>query len=709
MATGNSGTVSFTTNQQGGSQVMQVHWSETYDVATWASTVTIDWVKFSTTAWTGYSYNAAFEILVNGSSAVSISESDGWKVSSAGTTLKEVKKGGNSLTGSVSGIAHNADGSKTVSISIKNTNWSYPGFWTSYVDYSDFNNPVTVGVPIKFTNNDSKSIQLYTIAGASTVSGVNGQFGVSNTVTVTRQSASFTHTLVASCLGHTKNITGTITWNGNTGTVAWTPTASWMDDIPNATSASCTITCTTLNSGTTVGTSSTAITLSVTGVNPAPTLATAEPSGQTHVSKYGHMVQGKSRVQVTVTPGTKRSATVASVSVTANGATTAVSGTPYVMTTSALKNSGSNTISATVRDSRGLSGTGSATISGVLAYSSPALTISVHRCNSDLTANDSGTYMKITYSAAITALNNANGKTIAYRTKMSGGSWSAWTSSTLGSYTASGDLGPIDISAGIANGASYDVECKVTDDFGTVTRSTSLSTMPVTIDLNEYGDGIAFGKNSTIRRAFDIGDWSAVGRVLGLGVARAQIPSGGDLNDYTEPGIYGVATNTIGGTLANRPINLAGTLRVWNAVGDSKKPGDASYYVFQEYNSYNTGYAYRRSGTADGNGVITWTAWVGFGTKAALDIPTSLKMDIKSAADGSSASWTHTGATRGVILVTSATSNAQDIVLYNCNSSLGIAASRVRNASNISLTISSGTLSINNSSGVYIYCLRFSW
>ena len=70
MSTGNSGYVDFTTSRQGGSQVMRVYWSETYDVATWTSTVSIDEVWFSTTAWVGYEYKAAFEILVNGQSVI---------------------------------------------------------------------------------------------------------------------------------------------------------------------------------------------------------------------------------------------------------------------------------------------------------------------------------------------------------------------------------------------------------------------------------------------------------------------------------------------------------------------------------------------------------------------------------------------------------------------------------------------------------------
>ena len=629
MATGNSGYVDFTASRQGGSQVMRVYWSETYDASTWESVVSIDKVMFSTTAWTGYTYNAAFEILINGVSAVSITESDGWTVSSAGSALKEVLKGGNSLTGSVSGIAHNSDGSKTTAISIRATNWSYPGFWTSYTDYSDFNNPVTVGVPIQFTNNDSKSITLYTIAAASTISTPSGQFGVAQTITVTRQSSSFTHTLKATCLGQEQNITGAISWSGNTGTVSWQPPAAWMDYIPNAQSATCTLTCTTYSGDTAVGTSSISVTLSVTGVNPEPTVAYTEPSGQGHVSKYGNLVQGQSRVAVTVTPGTKRSATVASLSAVVNGSTY-YPASPYTFTTSPLTASGSNLITATVKDSRGLSGSGSATVSGVLAYSFPALSsIGVHRCDSDLTPNDSGDYMYISYTAAITALGNANGKTISYRYMMTGGSWSAWTDVVMTAYSQSGTLPAaspaIDITAGIAAGAAYQVEVKLTDDFGSVVRSTSLSTTPVTMDLNEYGDGVAFGKVSTVRKTLDIGDWSAIGRVMGLGQAREQIASGAYLNDYANFGVYAIPDGTaLNDAPAGWPTAGGGRLIVSNAIGSTRQPGEVNQTVLQEL-IHRSGTRWVRYGGSSSGTTVAWDAWqpkdstTSFGNYASYD------------------------------------------------------------------------------------------
>ena len=716
MATGNSGYVNFTASQQGGSQVMRVYWSETYDVATWKSTVAITKVEYSTTAYVGYDYNAAFEITINGTTAVSISESDGWTVQSAGTTLKEVKKSGNSLTGSVSNIAHNADGSKTVSIAIKNTNWSYPGFWTSYdyYDYSDINNPVliTVGVPIKFTNNASQNIQLYTIAAASTVSASNGQFGVAQNITISRQSSSFTHTLTAVCLGHTVAI---MTKASTYPTKSWTPPASWMDDIPNSQSASCTITCTTYNGNTAVGTSTVTITLSVTGVNPAPTVATAEPSGQTHVSKYGHLVQGQSRVAVTVTPGTKRSATVASLSVAANGSTYYPSAPAYSFNTTPLTSSGTNTITATVKDSRGLTGTGSATVSGVLAYNSPALSaFGVHRCDSDLTPNDSGSYMYIDYTAVITALNNANAKKIAYRYMMSGGSWSAWSEITMGSYTQSGTLPAaapaIDISAGVANGAAYQVEVRLTDDFGSVVRSTSLSTTPVTMDFNDYGDAIGMGRVAAFRKCLDIGDWTAIGRVLGLGQARAQIPANDDLDNYAEPGVYGVNTNAIATSLANCPSANAGTLRVWNGVGNSTNPGESWYYVVQEYIDY-AGSTWRRQGGTGSGTTVTWADWsfyAGQSLKSELGLD-QLLSGHGSIGNGSTVNFAVENLAKGAFLVVGASVNAFDVVLFNVGSAGTTTAKQVLSASGLTVTTSTRTVTIKNTSGYVAYALRLSY
>lgn len=101
---------------------------------------------------------------------------------------------------------------------------------------------------------------------------------------------------------------------------------------------------------------------------------------------------------------------------------------------------------------------------------------------------------------------------------------------------------------------------------------------------------------------------SVMGRVLGLGQAREGIPANADLNDYVEPGVYGVTTDASAASLANCPAAHAGTLRVWQGTGSSSNPGESWYYVVQEYNDFY-GDSWRRSGQSGSGTAVTWEAW----------------------------------------------------------------------------------------------------
>lgn len=101
---------------------------------------------------------------------------------------------------------------------------------------------------------------------------------------------------------------------------------------------------------------------------------------------------------------------------------------------------------------------------------------------------------------------------------------------------------------------------------------------------------------------------NAMGRVMGLGQARAEIPANADLNDYVEPGVYGIGNNSIAASLANCPSAYAGTLRVWNANGGASNPGESWYYVVQEYNDFY-GDSWRRSGQSGSGTSVTWGDW----------------------------------------------------------------------------------------------------
>ena len=105
----------------------------------------------------------------------------------------------------------------------------------------------------------------------------------------------------------------------------------------------------------------------------------------------------------------------------------------------------------------------------------------------------------------------------------------------------------------------------------------------VTFDLKEGGLGAAFGGNSTEERAVDFHEWTAIGRVFGLGFARDFVAYGDDFNDFKVPGIYGVISNSDASGIYNIPSAKAGTLRVWTANGQDREVTDTWHYIGQMY------------------------------------------------------------------------------------------------------------------------------
>lgn len=539
------------------------------------------------------------------------------------------------------------------------------------------------------------SIILTAKASLSTISTGNGTFGTAQTITVTRYNSSYTHTIKASCAGSSQ----TIATKSSSLSISWTPQNSFMNGIPSATSASCTLTCQTYNGNTLIGSTSITVTLSVpAGVKPAPSLSVSDSMG--YASTYGGHVQGKSKAAVVVTDGNQYSATTASRSTTANGVTYSAAS----FTTGALTTSGSNSISTTVKDSRGRTGTASTSIT-VLAYSAPAISaFGVHRCDSDGTANDDGNYFKVTYTASVTSLNSHNSKTLKFRYRQVGGAWQAWQTISMSSYSQSGSSSAIDITTGVQNGASYDVEISLQDDFSTITRSTTLSTMPVTMDFNEYGDAVGFGKAPAFRKAVDIGSWDLFGRAMGMGRARSAITAADDLDTYTEYGVYGIETDA-NAAASNCPSSYAGTLRVWNAVGNNKSPGQTYQYTLQEYND-RYGNSWRRRGASGSGTAVTWQAWHEYG---AFSID-GLISDHMQIANGSTDTVPIQNNEKGALVIVGYSGTAHEIVLFNANpSGTTVVFRQLRSANGLTITAVTNGLTIANSSGYAAYILRLSY
>lgn len=133
---------------------------------------------------------------------------------------------GTHLLGTVSQVVnHASDGTKSLTISVV--------FYIRASLSGTFYESITA----------SATITLDSIARASSVSATSVDMGAASTISISRASSSFTHTLTYSF----GTATGTIATKTTATKVSWTPSLSLASQIPSATSGVCTITCTTYN------------------------------------------------------------------------------------------------------------------------------------------------------------------------------------------------------------------------------------------------------------------------------------------------------------------------------------------------------------------------------------------------------------------------------------------------------------------------------
>lgn len=331
-----------------------------------------------------------------------------------------------------------------------------------------------------------------------------GDFGETFSIHMNRKSSAFTHT-VRYAYG---NRTGTIATGVTTGTT-WAVPLSFMNDIPNATSASGRIYVDTYNGDTKVGTKYTGFTVKVpASAKPSCTLTLKDTSGVDAI--YGSPVQGLSTIQITVNETLAYSSPIASKEITANGAKY----TTEPVTTGVLQASGDSPVAATITDKRGRSGSASYTMK-VQAYAPPTVTaLAVHRCNADGSENDQGEYIGVTFSAAVTALGNKN--TAAYKLRYKNTADDTYTEVTLSALANQYQVADHLYIFAADESSSYDVEIVATDRHNSTTRATSASTAFSLMDWHPSGTGIAFGRVSQKERTMEISlDVEFLGKVKG--------------------------------------------------------------------------------------------------------------------------------------------------------------------------------------------------
>lgn len=261
----------------------------------------------------------------------------------------------------------------------------------------------------------TKTLTLDTIPRASAVSAPStGTLGTALKITIDRKSANFTDKLYYKIGSNSAvQITG---YDGTAGTYHWTPPVSLATNAPNSTQLVVTIITNTYNGSTYVGRSECTVTLAIPSiVVPTLSVSVTDPTG--NKTKYtGYFLQLLSKIKVAITGTGAQGSTIKAYSIKV--ARTQGTGTIYTAnaktgTTDFLQFSGSAWVTCTVTDSRGRTATWSKSYD-VTPYSVPTISaISATRCTQNGTANRTGEYGKVTFTAAITALSNKN--TAAYK------------------------------------------------------------------------------------------------------------------------------------------------------------------------------------------------------------------------------------------------------------------------------------------------------
>ena len=472
--------------------------------------------------------------LVAGSSGKIISSvSKSWSVTVNGTKYSgtnSVAIGNNETKTLASGtttITHESDGSKVFSYSFSQQfDITFSGTWIG-------------------TRSGSGTGTLDTIARKSTLSVADGTLGTAQTLTISEKVSSFEHKLTYSCGTASGYILGSETGTATYNSTSWTPPLSLASQNTTGKTVSVKFTLYTYKSGGETLVGSNTYTKTFTIPNKLSCSFTVSDA-KGYSSTYGKYIKGLSQFNIKVTPNISNSySPIASYSVTANDTIY----TKAEFTTDILKKSGTLTISAKVTDQRGDSYTATQTVN-VQDYTAPTVSkLTVNRCNSDGTVNDQGSYIKVTYSGAITPLEN-NKNTAQYQLQYKKTTATSYTTSNLSTaYTVTD--GTKVFSA--ETGSSYDVRIVATDKFSSYTRSTTASSAFTIMHFNASGNGMGLGKVSEFA-GLDIGFTI---RPYG-GYLQPVLEDGVDLDTLTKPNTY-TLKNAVSANYGNRPSTLTAT------------------------------------------------------------------------------------------------------------------------------------------------------
>ena len=453
-----------------------------------------------TAKWTNGSWNATGKC--TGSITI-----DGTKYSFSGITFNtgQSTSGSKVIMTKTVNVSHNSNGTKTLACS------------------ASFVTGVSSG-----TVSCSGSKTLTTIPRKSSLSVANGTLGTKQTLTVTRESTSFTHTITAKCGSYTK----TICTESTTTSFSFTPPLDWAKANTTGVSVTVVYTITTYN-GDSIGSTSYTKTCAIpASVAPTCSISVTDPTGL--ADEFGDFLSGQSKYKVQVTPKTSYGSAIASCKVRISGTNLALTYASQSFTMGILKTTGTLKFTATVTDKRGRTGTATVNVE-VQEYFSPIVTaLSVHRCNEDGTANDQGEFVKVVFSArACQPSNNENSVSwvVGYKkttedqyTIVDLIDYENWYTVDNGEFIFPAD-----------SGSSYNVYIGGQDDISSGSlKTTTASTAFTIMHWLASGLGMAIGKIAELVGVLDIGFKT---RFYG-GILHPLIEPETDLNDVRTPNTY---------------------------------------------------------------------------------------------------------------------------------------------------------------------------